>query len=149
MTAVQRFTGEATSVAGNLRKEFIFGRAIAGSLLRFRSALARDLSRTPYSRSRSWNRASQPFFILALAVLFLLSIFTQDAWYLAGAFGLIGARLVYYFLRLYPTFRAFGEGLWKASVESAAGSPLGFLSDFAYSAGLVQGLIFWAQGRQI
>ena len=149
LTAVQRFTGDATSVRGNLRKEFIFGRAIAGPLLRFRSALARDLSHTPYSRSRSWNRASQPFVTLALALLALVWILTHDAWFLAGALGLIGARLVYYFLRLYPTFRAFGAGGWRASVESVAGSALGFLSDFAYSAGLSLGLVSWARGRPI
>jgi len=149
LRSVQRFTGKATSVAGNLRKEFTFGKAIAGTLLRFRTSLARGLQSTPYSRSRSWNRASQPFVVAALVLLLLVAALTGSLllWVLFGA--LLLGRLLYYGLRLYPGLRRILARPGRALAESVLGAPLGIATDAMYTAGLGTGIVSWALGRKL
>ena len=149
LRSVQRFSGPATSVPGNLRKEFTFGKAIAGTLIRFRTALARGLQRTPYSRSRSWNRASQPFMVLALIVSLILGALTGNLLFPAIFLGLLVVRLVYYGVRLYPGLRRIVGHAGRALAESAVGAPLGVVTDFAYTAGLGAGVVGWALGRKL
>ena len=149
LRSVQRFSGPATSVSGNFRKEFTFGRAIAGTLIRFRTALARGLQRTPYSRSRSWNRASQPFVVLTLILSLILGALTGNLLFLAVFVGLLVARLIYYAVRLYPGLRRIIGRAWRALAESVVGAPLGIVTDFAYTAGLGAGILGWAIGRKL
>lgn len=149
LTSVQRFTGGATSVRGNLRKEFTFGKVIAGTLIRFRTLLARGLQRTPYSRSRSWNRASQPFVVLALVLVSILGGLTGNVvfWWILVA--LIVGRLGYYGVRLYPNLRSILSRTGRALAESVLGAPLGIATDFAYTAGLMTGVAGWVFGRTL
>lgn len=149
LQSVQRFTGDATTVAGNLRKEFVFGRAIAGTLIRFRGALARGLQRTPYSRSRSWNRASQPFVVVGMIALLLSAILTGYLGFWIALAVLVIARLTYYAARLYPDLRKLLSHAGRALEESLLGAPLGIAADFAYTAGLGSGIVRWAFGRQV
>ena len=149
LRCVQRFTGQAVSVGGNLRKELTFGRAIAGTLIRFRGALARGLQKTPYSRSRSWNRASQPFVVLALLVEPVLWLFTRNTLFWVVLAAILGARLAYYGIRLYPGIRQILGRTGRSLVESLEGAPLGIATDFAYTAGLGLGILNWAFGRKL
>jgi len=149
LRSVQRFSGPATSISGNLRKEFTFGKAIAGTLIRFRTALARGLQRTPYSRSRSWNRASQPFVVLGLILTLILWALTGNPLILAIFGGLLVARLIYYVVRLYPGLRQIIGRSGRALAESALGAPLGVVTDFSYTVGLGAGILGWALGRKL
>jgi glycosyltransferase involved in cell wall biosynthesis len=149
LKSVQRFTGDAASLAGNLRKEFVFGRAYSGMLVRFRSLSTKGLAKTPYSRSRAWNRASQPLFLLAGLVLLLLGLVTRDWWLLYLLVALVVARLAYYGWRLFPDLRRLDRSPFLALAEATAGSGFGIWSDFAYSFGLAAGLIRWATGRTV
>lgn len=149
MKSVQRFTGDATSVSGNLRKEFIFGRAFSGTLMRFGTLPARGLKGTPYSRSRAWNRASQPLVLLLGLALLLAWLVLRDPGWLDALVALVVVRLVYYALRLYPDVARLLGRRARAVAESLGGSVLGFLSDFAYSFGLVAGMLRWSLGGRV
>jgi len=149
LQSTQRFTGNATSVTGNLRKEYGFGKAIAGTLIHFRGALGRGLQGSAYARSRSWNRASQPFVVIAVIVLVALGALSRypGFWLLLGA--LLTARYAYYVLRLYGGVRRMIGRTAPALAESLLGAPLGVVTDFAYTLGLGVGVVRWASGRRI
>jgi glycosyltransferase involved in cell wall biosynthesis len=149
LRSMQRFTGAATTVTGNLGKEFLFGKVMAGVLRTFGSLLGRGLGGAGYSRSRSWNRASQPIVLLAGLVLLVLALVTWNPWFFVALGGLVVARLGYYVARLYPDLKRFLHRRARALAESIAGSSLGLLSDFAYSLGLVTGSILWSFGRRL
>ncbi|MGA8605184.1 MAG: glycosyltransferase family 2 protein [Thermoplasmata archaeon] len=149
LRSVQRFTGAATTVTGNLGKEFLFGRVFAGILRTFGSLPTRGLAGSASSRSRAWNRASQPLVLLAGLVFLALVLVTRNPWFLVALGGLVLARLVYYTARLYPDLKRFLHRSGRALGESILGSALGFLSDFAYSLGLGEGLILWSLGRRL
>jgi glycosyltransferase involved in cell wall biosynthesis len=149
LKCVQRFWGDATSVRGNIRKEFTFGQAVVGTLLRFRSAPFRNLKTTPYSRSRAWNRASQPFFLLAGLMMVLGAAFTRNWWFLYALAALLGGRLVYYGWRLWPDLKRMVARPRRALAEAAAGSWLGVLSDFSYTLGALAGLVRWIAGASV
>ncbi|MGA8710767.1 MAG: glycosyltransferase family 2 protein [Thermoplasmata archaeon] len=149
LKCVQRFWGDATSVRGNLRKEFTFGQAMAGTLVRFRSAPFRNLENTPYSRSRAWNRASQPLTLLVGFVLILGAILTRNWWFLYALAVMILGRLVYYGWRLLPDLRRMNPRANRALAEAVAGSGFGILSDFAYTFGVVAGFIRWTVGASV
>ena len=149
LRSVQRFTGAATTVTGNLGKEFLFGRVFAGILRTFGSLPTRGLAGSASSRSRAWNRASQPLVLLAGLVFLALVLVTRNPWFLVALGGLVLARLVYYTARLYPDLKRFLHRSGRALGESILGSALGFLSDFASSLGLGEGLILWSLGRRL
>jgi glycosyltransferase involved in cell wall biosynthesis len=149
LRCVQRFTGPATTVGGNLRKEFLFGKVIAGTLVRFRGRVAKGLGSTPYSRSRSLNRASQPLVLLAIVLLGIAGAATH-AWFLWAALAaLVGGRLAYYFVRLEPGIARITGSRVRAIAESLAGTILGLGSDVAYTAGLLVGLVAWGRGSTV
>jgi glycosyltransferase involved in cell wall biosynthesis len=149
LKCVQRFTGDATSLTGNLRKEFLFGKVIAGTVTRFRSRLVRGLGSTPYSRSRSLNRASQPIVLLAILVLALATLVTRDEWIGVLLLGVVIGRMVYYAVRLGPGLARITGSPVRGLAEAIAGSALGLGSDVVYSTGLLVGLVTWGRGDTI
>lgn len=149
LRSVQRYTGDATTIRGNLKKEYVFGKALGGTLLRFGKVATRGLLRTPYSRSRALNRASQPVVLLIALGLLATWLLSRNFWWLAPLAVLVVARVGYYTARLYPDAARLLAGKGRAFGESLAGSFLGIGSDFAYSAGLVVGLIRWVKGSRI
>jgi glycosyltransferase involved in cell wall biosynthesis len=149
LRSVQRFTGAAMTVSGNLHKEFLFGKAMGGVLRTFGAFPTRGLSGSGYSRSRSWNRASQPVVLLTGLVLLVLGFWTRSPWFFWALAGLLVARLAYYAARLYPDMARFLRRRGRALAESLSGSGLGLLSDFAYTFGLVVGTVLWSLGRRL
>lgn len=149
LPGIQRFTGTATTVLGNLGKEFTFGKVITGTLFRFRATLARGLQRTPYSRSRSWNRASQPFVVLAMLIAAILWALTGNLVCGGVLLAFLVGRLGYYVVRLYPGLRSILSRTGRALAESFLGAPLGLASDCAYTFGLAVGALGWALGRTL
>jgi glycosyltransferase involved in cell wall biosynthesis len=141
LKCVQRFTGDATSLRGNLRKEFLFGKVIAATVTRFRSRLMRGLRTMPYSRSRSLNRASQPLVLLAILILALFALFTRNEWVEIALLAVVVGRLVYYVVRLAPGLVRITGSTSHGAAEALAGAFLGLASDAMYSAGLLVGLL--------
>jgi len=149
LRTVQRFSGQAETVLGNLDKEFRFGQAMAGVLLAFRGFSFRGLSGSAYARKRSIHRASQPFVALSAVILVIAALISGSllAWLAFAA--LIAARYAYYMLRLWAEFRAALPSWPKAVGETLAASWLGLLSDFAYSLGMSGGLVRSAVGAPL
>src|SRR6266540_741381 len=141
LQAIQRFTGRGETVIGNLEKEFQFGHALGGVLRTFGAFPFRELKTSPYSRSRSLHRASQPPVALAMLVCGLL--FLIPGWLVAGVLlgVLLLARFSYYMFRLGRDFRRSVPGWPRAIAEAALASVLGVMTDFVYSAGVSTGLI--------
>lgn len=149
LRSVQRYTGDATTIRGNLKKEFVFGKALGGTVLRFGTVATRGLKKTPYSRSRTLNRVSQPV-VLAIALGLLAGwLLSRNVWWVAPLALLVVARLGYYTARLYPDVARLLAGKGRAIGESIAGSFLGIGSDLAYSAGLLVGLVRWVKGSRV
>lgn len=149
LRSVQRFTGDATSVRGNLRKEFLFGKVLAGTLLRFRSGVARGLGQAAYSRSRSWHRAAQPAVVTAAVVLLVLAGLTRSEWAVLLLIALVLARLGYYAARLWPDLRWLDGSAARTLKETVAGAFVGLASDVWYSSGLLVGLVRWSRGSTV
>jgi glycosyltransferase involved in cell wall biosynthesis len=149
LTCLQRFTGDAATLRGNLRKEFLFGRVLAGTLTRFRSRLVRGLGSSPYSRSRSLNRASQPLVLLVVVILAMATLLTWNLWVAALLLAVIMARLAYYGARLGPGLARITQSTGRGVAEAFVGSFLGLGSDVAYSAGLLVGLATWGRGATV
>ncbi len=149
LQCVQRFTGDALSVRGNLRKEFLFGKVIAGTLIRFRKRVTQGLRGAAYSRSRSLHRASQPIVILGVIVLLVLALLLRR-WELWAALGaVILGRWGYYVARLLPGLRRLLSSGAQAVAESLAGAGLGIASDVTYSLGIVVGWLRWERGLDV
>jgi glycosyltransferase involved in cell wall biosynthesis len=149
LRTVQRFSGKAETVLGNLDKEFRFGQSMGGVLLAFRGFSLRGLSDSPYARTRSLHRASQPLVALAVTVLAVTALVTGSwlVWLLLG--GLFVGRYAYYVSRLWADFRSAVPRATKAFVETLAASFLGLLSDFVYSLGLSGGIVRGAVGAPL
>ena len=141
LVAVQRFTGAAESVRGNLYKDYRFGMAITGTLRAFGTYAFRQLDSSRYARSRSLHRASQPLFALALLVLVVLAAVLLSVWIALGAAALLVARWAYYLIRLAPEFRPPDPTRRRPVYELAAASVLGIGSDLAYSLGVLVGAV--------
>lgn len=146
---VQRFTGDAESVRGNLRKEFRFGECITGVLIAFRTYSFRDLKSSSYARTRALHRASQPLVALAAVVLLLLAIYPG----LTIAAPLLGllvlGRYLYYEIRLWPEFSLAVPDRPRAIVETMGAGLLGLASDVAYPSGVLAGLVRSAIGAPL
>jgi glycosyltransferase involved in cell wall biosynthesis len=149
LRSVQRFSGQAETVLGNLDKEFRFGESMGGVLLAFRGFSFRGLSNSPYARTRSMHRASQPPVALAVTVLAVVALLTGSwlLWLLLA--GLVVGRYAYYVSRLWADFRSAVPRATKAFVETLAASFLGLLSDFVYSLGLSGGIVRGAIGAPL
>lgn len=149
LRTVQRFSGQAETVLGNLDKEFRFGESMAGVLLAFPGFSFRGLSDSPYARTRSMHRASQPLVALAAALLAVAAIVTGSRLVWLVLAGLVAGRYAYYVVRLWADFRAALPGWTKAFGETLAAAFLGLLSDVAYSLGVSGGFVRSAVGAPL
>jgi glycosyltransferase involved in cell wall biosynthesis len=149
LRTIQRFSGQAETVLGNLDKEFRFGQAMAGVLLAFRGFSFRGLSGSVYARKRSIHRASQPFVALSAGILLVAAFVSGSLLAWLGFAALMAGRYAYYVSRLWPEFRAALPRWPKAVGETLAASWLGLLSDFAYSLGMSGGLVRSAVGAPL
>ncbi|MCI4351268.1 MAG: glycosyltransferase [Thermoplasmata archaeon] len=149
LVAVQRFTGHAESIGGNLYKDYRFGMAITGALRAFGAYAFRHLESSRYARSRSLHRASQAGFALTLAVLVALALVLNSVWFAAALGALVLGRWIYYVVRLGPEYRPRDRLRRRSVFELAAAAALGIGSDLAYSAGVLVGSIRVALGRSL
>ena len=147
LPVIQRFSGAAESIQGNLGKEFTFGKAMGGVFSEFKLFLFKAVNNSNYSGSRSLHRSSQPIFVLSLL---LAAVFTFFAWWvILLVIGLLAYRLLYYFFRVYPEIRGGYKKVKHAILESIAASVFGLLSDFFYTFGFAYGLLRHALGRRL
>jgi glycosyltransferase involved in cell wall biosynthesis len=149
LVAIQRFTGHAENIRGNLYKDYRFGMAITGTLRAFGTYAFRQLDTSRYARSRSLHRASQPVFSLALLVLLVVPLLVRFPLLWLAAPLLVVARWAYYLHRLAPEYRPSDAARRRGLIELAAAAAIGVVSDLAYSAGVLVGALRSAAGASL
>ena len=149
LRTIQRFTGQAETLAGNLQKEFRFGESLVGALRTFGAYAFHDLGGSAYARSRSLHRASQP--MVAIAGLLLLALFLLSGllWVGVTLILFLVLRYLYYVVRLWPDFRGLLPGRGRAFVETLCAGGLGLLTDIFYPAGMMVGVVRSAIGAPL
>jgi glycosyltransferase involved in cell wall biosynthesis len=147
LAVVQRFTGSAESFGGNLRKEFLFGKVMGGVFSEFKFYLFKGVTNSKYSGSRSINRATQPIFVLSVAI-FLISAFIWPklAFILLGLFFV---RLLFHFYRVSKELKKYKNYVKHRFINSIAIGFIGILTDFAYSFGFAYGSIIHRLKRKL
>jgi hypothetical protein len=146
LPVIQRFTGDAETFSGNLRKEFLFGKVMGGVFLKFRLFLFKGMKNAKYSGSRSLHRATQPLFVLGLMLSFLLIVFFW--WSALLVILLLILRHLYYVSRIRREF--IDHTRYKRSIiESILTGLIGILTDFAYTFGFGYGLIKYSLGATL
>ncbi len=140
LRAVQRFSGQAETLLGNLNKEFRFGESIAGVLLAFRGYAFQDLGTSPYARTRSLHRASQPLVAAAIVSLAVVGLLLRSPPAFIVLAALVIGRYAYYVHRVWPEFREAMAGRSKAVPEALGAGFLGLASDFVYPLGIATGV---------
>jgi glycosyltransferase involved in cell wall biosynthesis len=141
LEAIQRFSGRAETVGGNLVKTFGFGQAMGVVLAHFGLFTTRGSRRSPYSRSRSWFRASQPIAVAGALSLLAAYAITRDPWWVV-VFGLwVVGRYAIQVLRVWSDLRPLTSSLGRALPEALATGLLGLGTDIMYSLGLLAGLL--------
>jgi glycosyltransferase involved in cell wall biosynthesis len=137
LQVVQRFTGDAETFVGNLRKEFLFGKVIGGVFSQFRFFLFKGVKNSEYSGSRSIHRATQPIFVGFFVFFCLLSLFLF--WFGFVVAGLFIARWLYYIDRVFSETRVYLNPVNHIWRESLAIALVGILTDFSYTFGFIYG----------
>ena len=148
LPVVQRFSGTAESFWGNMKKEFLFGKAMGGVFSEFKFYLFKGVRVSRYSGSRSLHRASQPVFVLAL-IGFAVSIFLFAWWFVYFLFGLLLVRYLYYVFRVFAELKVYMNRVSYPLMELVTMALIGILSDFAYSLGFGYGLIRYSLGKRL
>ncbi len=149
LQGIQRFEGTSGTIRGNLWKEYRFGMAFAGVLFAFRRYAFRDLGSSSYSKARSLHRASQPMTVAVGAAFLILGVLFAQTWLLELVAFLVGARFVWYAVRLWPRLRRLLPSAPRTTAESFGASVLGLASDVVYTAGLCVGLLRAAVGAPL
>lgn len=139
LPVIQRFSGSAEAFIGNLKKEFIFGKAMGGVFLQFKFFIFNGLRSSKYSSSRSLHRFSQPVFTSFFVFFALISFILWWSIYLLAALMLI--RCVYYTFRVFSELKVYSGFVKYPLIESLIIGLIGILTDFAYSLGFTYGII--------
>ncbi len=141
LQSIQRFSGEAETLGGNFVKAFRFGQAMGVVLAQFGLFPTVGTRDAPYSRSRSWHRASQPVVVIIALALLIAFLLTRNPWIGISLVGWIGGRYLYYLLRVHVDMRRLSSGPFRAGVATLATGLIGLASDVTYSVGVLIGLI--------
>jgi glycosyltransferase involved in cell wall biosynthesis len=141
LESVQRFSGRAETLGGNLAKTFGFGQAMGLVLVQFGMFPTRETSQSPYSRSRSWFRASQPVVVLGALAWIVAYLVTREPWVGVGFLAWVAGRYVFHAIRVWPDLRRLTPTLARAFVEALGTGLVGLGTDVLYSIGLCAGLI--------
>ncbi len=153
LPVVQKFGPAADNLPKNLRKEFIFGKAMGGVFPMFKTFLFKKIGVSKYSGTRSLQRATHPLFVSTFVLLLLLSIIFMNALIAYLALALLLLRYVFYvitilreLLRMTDVFRQSKEVSFLESLSIAA---LGLIVDFVYTFGFSYGLVLYAMGAKL
>jgi len=152
LPVLQRFGHGATTLRGNLKKEFIFGKAMGGVFGQFKFFLFKGLEASSYSKSRSTHRASQPLFIALFLLLLALSVATKNQFVFVLTMVALVSRLIYYCVRTFKEHKRIfniGNRKEKRFLEILATSMLGLAADSLYTFGFVYGLLLYAAGAKL
>lgn len=141
LKSVQRFSGEAETLGGNLVKSFRFGQAMGIILSQFGLYPTVGTRASAYSRSRSWHRASQPVVAaVALGLLVAFSI-TRYPWVGIALLAWIVGRYLYYVLHVHSDIRRLSSGAYAGMIATLATGLIGLASDITYPVGVLVGVI--------
>lgn len=152
LPVVQKF-GRTTSLAGNLRKEFIFGKAMGGIFPMFKTFVFKNLQVSQYSRVRSFQRATQPLFVVSFIILLLLSSFLTSPLLLYSAITLLLLRLLFYLIIIQKELTRQTRIFWKSEsnifLKALLIAALGLVIDFVYTLGFSYGLLLYTIGARL
>ncbi len=153
LPVIQKFGPAADNLPKNLRKEFIFGKAMGGVFPMFKTFLFKKIGASKYSGTRSLQRATHPLFVSTFALLLLLAVIFMNALIAYLALALLLFRYAFYvvtisreLLRMTDVFRQSKEVSFLESLSVAA---LGLIVDFVYTFGFSYGLVLYAIGAKL
>lgn len=153
LPVVQKFGGAADNLSKNLRKEFIFGKAMGGVFPMFKTFLFKKMGVSKYSRTRSLQRATQPLFVLTFALLLLLSMVFLSVLILCLSVAVLVIRYLFYVVTIWNELLLMADVFRKsksfALLESLLVAALGLVVDFVYTFGFSYGLVLYAIGAKL
>lgn len=152
LPVVQRFGRTASNFLGNFRKEFTFGKAMGGVFMQFKSFVFRRIRSSPYAKSRSLHRASQPSCVSVLLLLALLTLLTGNELIMYLILLILVLRYFYYVVRVYNELKSTTSLSNKYSkhplLESFVIAILGLPTDILYTLGFAYGVILYKKGAR-
>ncbi len=153
LPVVQKFGLAADNVSKNLRKEFIFGKAMGGVFPMFKTFLFKKIGVSKYSRARSLQRAAQPLFVSIFALLLLLAIVFLNVLMLWLSVAVLAFRYLSYVATIWYELLHMSNIFHRNSVvsflESLLIAALGISIDFTYTFGFCYGLLLYAFGKKL
>ncbi|TET55902.1 glycosyltransferase [Candidatus Bathyarchaeota archaeon] len=153
LPVVQKFGPAADNLAKNLRKEFVFGKAMGGVFPMFKTFLFRKIGVSRYSRNRSLQRATQPLFVLTFTLLLLLSMVFLNILILWLSVIVLVIRYFFYVVTIWNELLLMADVFHKsrsfAFLESLLVAALGLIVDFVYTLGFSYGLVLYTIGARL
>jgi len=153
LPVIQKFGPAADNLSKNLRKEFVFGKAMGGIFLMFKAFLFKKMRVSKYSRIRSLQRASQPLFAMAFILLLLSAIVLTSLTIFWLTIIVLVIRYLFYVATIWNELlsmsEVFGKSKGVSFLESLLIAALGLVIDFVYSLGLLYGLILYTIGTRL
>lgn len=153
LPVMQKFGSTADSFSKNLRKEFIFGKAMGGIFPMFKTFLFKKITISKYSSIRSLQRATQPLFVLVSILLLLLAITFQNSLILYFSIAVLAIRYSFYVASIWNELSHMTDIFRKSRgfsfLESLLIATFGILVDFAYTFGFFYGLILYTIGARL
>jgi glycosyltransferase involved in cell wall biosynthesis len=153
LPVVQKFGPAADSLSKNLKKEFVFGKAMGGIFPMFGTFLFKKMNASEYSRTRSLQRATQPLFVLFFILLLLLAAIFRNTLIFYSALAILGIRYFLYVITIWGELRRMSDLFHKTATvsffEALVIAALGVLIDFAYTLGFGYGLVLYTIGARL
>lgn len=147
LPVIQKFGPSGNSLSENLKKEFAFGKAMGGIFSMFKTFLFKKLGTSKYSRTRSLQRATQPFFVFVFVFLLLLSTIFYSTLIFYLALATLGIRYFFYAITLWSELRhmstIFHKNTTFCFLEALVIAALGVTIDFTYTFGFGYGLVLY------
>jgi len=153
LPVIQKFGPAADSLSKNLKKEFIFGKAMGGIFPMFKMFLFKRIAMSQYSKVRSLQRASQPVFVASFIILLLLAVVLQSMLLFYLILVILGIRYVFYVATIWTELLRMSSIFHKTTVfsflEALAIAALGVVIDFVYTIGFGYGLVLYMMGSRL
>jgi len=153
LPVVQKFGPTADSISKNLKKEFVFGKAMGGIFPMFKTFLFQRIGISQYSKTRSVQRATQPLFVSVFILLLLLALAWSSMLMLYLSIVALGVRHLFYVAAIWSELRHMSNAFHKTTassfLEAVVIAALGIVIDFTYTFGFCYGLVLYIIGARL
>jgi len=153
LPVVQKFGSSADTLSKNLRKEFIFGKAMGGVFPILKTFLFNRINMSQYSKTRSLQRATQPLFVVFFLLSLLLAAIFQSTLLLFLGLAVLAARYSFYVGMIWNELLRMSNVFHKQAgfsfLEALVIAALGIISDFVYTFGFGYGLALYFVGARL